>query len=136
MKSFCALIDFVDELPEYDIEMYTHKKMKTSAESSLEVLKDLLPILEAHEDYSNDSLYALLTKYVEDKGYKNGYVLWPVRTAVSGKQMTPAGATELMELFGGVNQRDRGAANVLGGISVIFEDAEGILDPGGQGAFS
>ena len=95
-----ALIDFVDELPDYDIEMYTHKKMKTNAQSSLEVLKDLLPLLEETEDYSNDALYALLLKYVEEKGYKNGYVLWPVRTAVSGKQMTPAGATELMELFG------------------------------------
>ena len=94
------LIDFVDELPEYDIEMYTHKKMKTNAESSLLVLKDILPILEEQEDFSNDALYSRLLKYVEEKGYKNGYVLWPVRTAVSGKQMTPAGATELMELFG------------------------------------
>ena len=94
------LIDFVDELPEYDIEMYTHKKMKTNAESSLLVLKDILPILEEQEDFSNDALYSTLLKYVEEKGYRKGYVLWPIRTAVSGKQMTPAGATELMELFG------------------------------------
>lgn len=95
-----ALIDFVDELPDYDIEMYTHKKMKTNAETSLEVLNALLPILEAQDDYSNDALYETLTKYVADNGLKNGYVLWPVRTAVSGKQMTPAGATEIMELLG------------------------------------
>ena len=94
------LIDFVDELPDYDIEMYTHKKMKTNAESSLSVLKDILPILEKQDDFSNDALYSTLLKYVEEKNFKNGYVLWPVRTAVSGKQMTPAGATELMELFG------------------------------------
>ena len=94
------LIDFVDELPEYDIDMYTHKKMKTNAESSLLVLKEILPILEEQDDYSNDALYSTLLNYVEEKGYKNGFVLWPVRTAVSGKQMTPAGATELMELFG------------------------------------
>ena len=50
--------------------MYTHKKMKTTAESSLEVLKDLLPILEAQEDYSNDGLYQALVKYVEEKGCK------------------------------------------------------------------
>jgi len=93
-------IDFVDTLPEYDIEMYSHKKMKTNAESSLIVLKEILPVLEATDDYSNDALYATLIKFVEEKGYKNGYVLWPIRTAVSGKQMTPAGATELMELFG------------------------------------
>ncbi len=93
-------IDFFEELPEYDPEMYTHKKMKTDRESSLAVLKDMLPILEAQEDYSNDGLYAALSRYVEEKGVKNGYVMWPVRTAVSGKQMTPAGATEIMEVLG------------------------------------
>ena len=96
----CELLDFLEELPEYDIEMYTHKKMKTNSESSLEVLKELLPVLEAQEDYSNDALYQMLTAQVEKMGVKNGYVLWPVRTAVSGKQMTPAGATEIMELLG------------------------------------
>lgn len=94
------LVDFFEAVPEYDIEMYTHKKMKTNAETSLEVLKDLLPIFEAQEDYSNDALYATLLKYVEEKGCKNGYAMWPVRTAVSGKQMTPAGATEIMEVIG------------------------------------
>lgn len=94
------LVDFFNELPEYDIEMYTHKKMKTNAESSLAVLKDVLPILEGTDDYSNDNLYQTLLAYVQEKEYKNGYVMWPVRTAVSGKQMTPAGATEIMEVLG------------------------------------
>ena len=66
----------------------------------LEVLKELLPILEAQEDYSNDALYQTLTDYVSRKECKNGYVMWPIRTAVSGKQMTPAGATEIMEVLG------------------------------------
>ncbi|MED9902895.1 MAG: glutamate--tRNA ligase [Lachnospiraceae bacterium] len=93
-------VDFFKELPEYDVEMYTHKKMKTDAASSLEVLAEILPILEKQEDYSNDALYQTLVSYVEKKGCKNGYVMWPVRTAVSGKQMTPAGATEIMEILG------------------------------------
>lgn len=92
-------IDFFEELPEYDTEMYVHKKMKTTKESSLEVLKELLPILEAQEVYTNDALYETLSKYVADKGVKTGFVMWPIRTAVSGKQMTPAGATEIMEVF-------------------------------------
>ena len=95
-----GLLDFLEELPEYDTAMYEHKKMKTTKESSLEVLKELLPLLEGQEDYGNDALYQLLTDFVSKKGCKNGYVLWPVRTAVSGKQMTPAGATEIMELLG------------------------------------
>ena len=94
------LIDFFEQLPEYDLAMYTHKKMKTNSETSLEVLKELLPKLEMHEDYTNDALYALLVSYVEEKGYKNGFAMWPIRTAVSGKQTTPAGATEIMEVIG------------------------------------
>ncbi len=93
-------IDFFEEVPEYDVMMYTHKKMKTDVHSSLLVLKELLPVFEELEDYSNDSIYATLVKYVEDKGCKNGYAMWPVRTAVSGKQMTPGGATEIMEILG------------------------------------
>ena len=95
-----GLIDFFEELPAYDTAMYAHKKMKTTEESSLEVLKELLPRLMAQEDYSNDALYELLCAYVGEKGCKNGYVMWPVRTAVSGKQMTPCGATEIMEILG------------------------------------
>ncbi|MCI8925517.1 MAG: glutamate--tRNA ligase [Lachnospiraceae bacterium] len=95
-----GLLDFLQELPEYDTAMYEHKKMKTTKESSLEVLKELLPVLERQEDYGNDALYQLLIDFVAKKGCKNGYVLWPVRTAVSGKQMTPAGATEIMDLLG------------------------------------
>ena len=94
------LVDFFEELPEYDIAMYTHKKMKTNSESSLEVLQELLPVFEAQEDYSNDALYQTLVSYVEKKGCKNGFAMWPIRTAVSGKQMTPAGATEIMEILG------------------------------------
>lgn len=93
-------IDFFEELPEYDVAMYTHKKMKTNEETSLEVLTEILPLLEEQQDYSNDALYQMLSAYVEKKGCKNGYVMWPIRTAVSGKQMTPGGATELMEILG------------------------------------
>ena len=93
-------VDFFEELSDYDIAMYTHKKMKTNSENSLEVLKEMLPILENHNDYSIDSLHDLIMKYIADKGIKNGQGLWPLRTAVSGKQMTPGGAFEIMEILG------------------------------------
>ena len=108
-------VDFFDTLPDYDVSMYTHKKMKTNAETSLAVLKDLLPRLEAQEAYANDALYVTLSAYVEEKGYKNGYVMWPVRTAVSGKQMTPGGATELMEVLG----KEESLARIRKGIEML-----------------
>ena len=95
-----AQVDFFETLPEDDPEMYVHKKMKTTKETSLETLKEVLPLLEAQEDYSNDALYETLAAYVAEKGVKTGFVMWPIRTAVSGKQMTPAGATEIMEVLG------------------------------------
>jgi nondiscriminating glutamyl-tRNA synthetase len=94
------LVDFLEQVLDYDVEMYRHKKMKTTPESSLDLLKEVLPVLEAQTDYSNDALYELLCGFAKEKGYKNGYVLWPIRTALSGKQMTPAGATEILELLG------------------------------------
>jgi glutamyl-tRNA synthetase len=108
-------IDFFEELPEYDIAMYTHKKMKTTQESSLAVLKDVLLLLEAQDDFSNDALYASLCAYVAEKGVKNGYVMWPIRTAVSGKQMTPGGATELMEVLG----KEESIARIRKGIELL-----------------
>ncbi|MCD8020960.1 MAG: glutamate--tRNA ligase [Clostridiales bacterium] len=94
------MVDFFQKVPEYDVSMYTHKKNKTTPEKSLIVLKELLPVLEGQDDYSNDALYQLLRQFASDHGYKPGFVMWPVRTAVSGKQMTPGGATEIMEVIG------------------------------------
>lgn len=108
-------VDFFRELPDYDVAMYTHKKMKTDTASSLKVLKDILPVLEAQDDYSNDALYQTLLAYVEKEGCKNGYVMWPVRTAVSGKQMTPAGATEIMEILG----KDESLKRIRKGIEML-----------------
>ena len=93
-------IGFFEELPEYDVAMYTHKKMKTNSENSLVALQELLPRLEALDDFSGESLKNLVTEYVAEKGIKNGQALWPLRTAVSGRQMTPGGAYEIMEILG------------------------------------
>ena len=64
------------------------------------MLTETLPLLEAQEDYSNDALFAVLSAYAAEKGYKTGLVMWPLRTALSGKQSTPAGATQIMEILG------------------------------------
>lgn len=108
-------IDFFEKLPEYDPEMYVHKKMKTTKESSLEALEKILPVLEAQEDWSNDILYETFKAFAEREGLKNGQILWPLRTAVSGKQMTPGGATELMELLG----KEESIARVRKGVEVL-----------------
>ncbi|MCI8836631.1 MAG: glutamate--tRNA ligase [Hungatella sp.] len=110
-------IDFFEELPEYDPQMYVHKKMKSTKESSLQVLTEVLPLLEAQEDYTNDGLYETLSGYVAEKGFKTGFVMWPLRTAVSGRQMTPAGATEIMEVLG----KEETLSRIRKGISLLSQ---------------
>ncbi len=93
-------IDFFQAVPEYDTTMYCHKKMKTNEENSLELLKSVLPVLEAQEDFSNDALFEALKAFAGEIEKKVGYVMWPIRTAISGKQNTPGGATEIMDVLG------------------------------------
>jgi glutamyl-tRNA synthetase len=95
-----AMVDFFESLPDYDISLYEHKKMKTDAAVSLTALKAALPVLEKAETWENDALYAALTGLAGEMGMKNSQILWPVRTALSGKAATPGGATELAELLG------------------------------------
>lgn len=95
-----SLIDFFEELPDYDVGMFTHKKMKTNTENSLAALTELLPRFEALEDYSEPSVEEVIKSYIAEKQIKNGQALWPVRTAVSGKLSTPGGAYEIMSILG------------------------------------
>ncbi|MBC8559600.1 glutamate--tRNA ligase [Fumia xinanensis] len=93
-------VDFIDELPDYDIEMYTHKKMKTNSENSLEALREILPVLEGVSAWTLDNIHTALFTLIEKLEVKNGRILWPLRVAVSGKQFTPGGGVELAEILG------------------------------------
>ena len=93
-------VDFIDELPDYDLSMYVHKKMKTNEETALAALEAALPALEALEDFTVESIHAALFELIGKLGVKNGYMLWPVRVAVSGKQFTPGGGIEICAILG------------------------------------
>ena len=93
-------IDFIDELPDYDTALYCHKKMKTNEENSLESLKEVLPVLEGMDVWTEESIHDALFALIGRLGVKNGLILWPVRVAVSGKQFTPGGGIELCVVLG------------------------------------
>ncbi len=93
-------ISFFEEVPAYDKAMYVNKKAKCDEASSLQLLKEVSPILEGQEDFSNDALFETLSAFGKDKGYKTNFVMWPLRTAMSGLPSTPGGATELMSVLG------------------------------------
>lgn len=93
-------VDFIDALPEYGNELYVHKKMKTTEENSLENLEKCLPFLEAMEPWSEENLHEKLFDFIKSLEIKNGQMLWPIRTALSGKPVSFGGAIELMDILG------------------------------------
>lgn len=95
------MVDFFDVLPEYDNVMYIHKKMKTTYEIALKALQESKAALEALEDWSSEeAVHEVLLGLPAQLEMKNGQVLWPVRTAITGKQFTPGGAIEIAHILG------------------------------------
>ena len=94
-------VDFFDTLVEYDLEMYRHKKMKSTPETALKALIAVKDALEKFENWdSEQALHDCLMALPQELEMKNGQVLWPVRTAISGKQFTPGGAIEIAYILG------------------------------------
>lgn len=108
-------IDFLDALPEYDPALFESKKMKTDAASALTVLRELLPALEGLDIWTADSLHDALFDLIKRMGVKNGYVLWPLRVALSGRQFTPGGGIELAAVLG----REESLSRIRSGIALL-----------------
>ncbi len=108
-------VDFVDELPEYDTALYVHKKMKTTEETSLEALSAALPVLEGLEVFTEETIHDAMFKLIADMGVKNGWMLWPLRVAVSGKQFTPGGGIEICAILG----KEESLARIRKGIELL-----------------
>ncbi len=93
-------LTFIDELPEYSNDLYFNKKMKTDAETGKQALGMMLPVLEELNDYSFEALHTALFALIEKEGVKNGFMLWPLRVALSGLPATPGGGIELAATLG------------------------------------
>jgi len=117
LSEITGQLDFLYELPEYSTDIYTHKKMKTDATVSLASLRRLLPLLESigESEWTLSKLHDSVMALVADMGVKNGQVLWPLRTALTGKQFTPGGAFEAAEILG----RDESLKRVKKGIELL-----------------
>jgi glutamyl-tRNA synthetase len=100
VKECAGLVDFIDALPEYDIGLYTHKKMKTDPKIALQGLRAALDAFAPIDKWDGETLQEAAAQAAEAKGLAKGQILWPVRTALSGKPSTPCGATEIAVLLG------------------------------------
>ena len=95
-----AMVDFLAALPDYDVELFTNKKSKTNPDVAREVLDMVIPLLESLPDWQENTVHDALIDLAAEKGLKNGTLLWPVRIALAGKQVTPGGAIEIALLLG------------------------------------
>lgn len=95
-------LGFIDALPVYGNELYANKKMKTDADSAKTALEWTLPVLEGipEKDWTFDNVHEKLFALIAEKGVKNGWLLWPLRTALSGVPVSPGGGVELAVVLG------------------------------------
>ena len=93
-------VDFFDELPEYDTELFVHKKSKSDKDSSKDVLQKIIPIFEALPAWDDEHIMGAMVGLAEAMEAKNAKVMWPVRIAAAGKAVTPGGAVEICRILG------------------------------------
>ena len=93
-------VDFFDALPDYDVALFTNKKSKTDSEVSARMLQAAIPALEALPQWTQDAVHDCLISLAESLGVKNATLMWPVRIAAAGKQVTPGGAVEICHILG------------------------------------
>ena len=93
-------LDFIDNLPEYDLSLFISKKMKTDPAVALDSLLKIKPLIESLPDFKQQTIHDALFGFIEQQGCKNGVILWPLRVAVTGKQFTPGGGIELAAVLG------------------------------------
>ena len=93
-------LDFFDEVLPITPDLYQNKKQKTTPESAKEALAALLPVLEALPDWNRDVIFEACKAKAEELGKKNGWLLFPLGIALSGKGRTPGGGTDLAAMLG------------------------------------
>ena len=93
-------LDFFDSLPDYDKELFIHKKSKSGLESSKQALELMLQRFEALESWDDESIMNAMLALAQELGVKNSVVMWPVRIAAAGKAVTPGGAVEICRILG------------------------------------
>jgi glutamyl-tRNA synthetase len=93
-------LDFFDTLPEYDTELFVHKKSKSDKDSSKAVLTQVIPRFEALTEWNDENILDVMVKLAEETESKNAKIMWPVRIAAAGKAVTPGGAVEICRILG------------------------------------
>lgn len=113
-------IVFFNSLKNYNIDLYEHKKMKTNKNIALNSLKKSLKFLENLDYFSQDIIHDGFIELAKEMGVKNGQLLWPLRVAVTGQNMTPGGAIEIIDILG----KEESIKRIKRGIKLLEKEME------------
>ena len=120
LKEIPKMIKFLNELCNYDIDIFVNKKSKANLENSLMVLERSIDLFSGLENWSHDAIYECLIKLANDLNFKNSVVMWPIRIAISGQLVTPGGAIEILDILG----KDESLSRIGVGIKKLSEMKE------------
>ncbi|MBR2821267.1 MAG: glutamate--tRNA ligase [Clostridiales bacterium] len=92
-------LSFIKEYGDFELELFEHKKSKSTLESSRQMLEKAIPVLET-VDWDREAITEAMKTLAESLEVKNSVVMWPVRIAAAGVAVTPGGCAEVMLLLG------------------------------------
>ena len=93
-------VDFLEEFNEYDLALFENQKQKSSAELAKEVLPNVKELLGTITEWNNSNLFTALVDLSAKLEIKKQALLWIVRIAITGKEATAGGATEVADILG------------------------------------
>ncbi|MCQ2515984.1 MAG: glutamate--tRNA ligase [Saccharofermentans sp.] len=92
-------LSFMNELANYDLSLFEHKKSKSTIESSIDAIEAAIPVLE-NVEWNREAITEAITSLAESKEVKKTVIMWPVRIAAAGVAVTPGGVSEVLILLG------------------------------------
>ena len=93
-------IDFLEEFNEYDLSLFENQKQKSSIELAKNILPQIKEVLLGVEEWSNQALFTALVELSAKLEIKKQALLWVTRIAITGKESTAGGATEVADILG------------------------------------
>ena len=93
-------VDFLEEFAEYDLTLFENQKQKATIALAKEILPKIKDTLTEIDDWNNSNLFSALVELAAKLEIKKQALLWIMRIAITAKESTAGGATEVADILG------------------------------------
>ena len=93
-------VDFLEEFGEFDLALFENQKQKSSVDLAKQILPQIKETLSAVDSWTNSDLFNVLVELSQKLEIKKQALLWVTRIAITGKESTAGGATEVADILG------------------------------------